>query len=79
MVVSTDQHDTKHWCEECGKLVDPEDLKEDGSCPRCGHLLVEPSLARRKIPWSFRFMIVATIVYLGWRAYQGVAWLVHHV
>jgi hypothetical protein len=33
---------------------------------------------RRPVPWTFKLMIVATVVYLGYRAYQGIAWLVHH-
>jgi hypothetical protein len=33
---------------------------------------------RRPVPWTFKLMIVATVVYLGYRAYQGIAWVVHH-
>lgn len=65
------------WCEECDQLVEEEDLTEDGGCPECGTALTEP--ARRRIPWTFRFMIVASVIYLGYRAYQGITWVVHHV
>jgi hypothetical protein len=27
------------------------------------------------MPWRFRFMIGATVVYLGWRIWQGIDWL----
>ena len=69
------------WCEECHRLVDPEDIAEDGTCPRCGTELVAPPDAptRRKIPWTFKAMIVASIIYLGYRAYQGITWVIHHV
>ena len=65
------------WCEECEELVEDEDLTEEGDCPRCGTPLEEH--ARRPVPWYFRFMLVASVIYLGWRAYQGIAWLSHHL
>lgn len=65
------------WCEECDRLVEDEELTESGACPDCGTELAERE--RRPVPWYFRLMIAATVVYLGYRAYQGVAWLVHHV
>jgi len=55
-------------------MVEDEDLTDDGECPDCGEQLV----AHRRIPWHLKLMIAATCVYLGWRTYQGVAWLVHH-
>jgi uncharacterized paraquat-inducible protein A len=64
------------WCEECDQLVEDEDLTEDGECPTCGTELVEEY---RPIPWYWKLLIVVTIIYLGWRTYQGVTWLIHHV
>jgi uncharacterized paraquat-inducible protein A len=64
------------WCEECDQLIEDEDLDE-GACPDCGNVLEDPEL--RKVPWYFKFMIVATIVYLGYRAYQGIDWVIHHL
>lgn len=65
------------WCEECDQLVEDEDLTEEGTCPRCGTELLEGG--QRRVPWYFKSMVVASIVYLGYRAYQGVTWVVHHV
>jgi DNA-directed RNA polymerase subunit RPC12/RpoP len=65
------------WCDECDKLVEDDELTEDGACPTCGTDLVEP--ARRPTPWYFKFMIVASVIYLGYRAFQGVTWVVHHI
>jgi uncharacterized paraquat-inducible protein A len=62
------------WCEECDELVEPTD---DGECPTCGTVLEEQ--ARRPVPWYFKLMLVASIVYLGYRAFQGITWVVHHV
>lgn len=64
------------WCEECDQLVEDEDLTEGGECPTCGTELVE---TYRPIPWYWKLLIVVTIIYLGWRTYQGVTWLIHHV
>ena len=64
------------WCESCQHDVADDEIAEDGACPQCGTILREE---RRPIPWTFKLMIVATVVYLGYRAYQGVGWLVHHV
>ena len=62
------------WCDQCDEMVEDERLGDGGACPKCGTVLEE----RSPVPWHFRLMIVATVVYLGYRAYQGVAWLVHH-
>jgi hypothetical protein len=65
------------WCEECDQLVEDEELTEDGGCPACGTVLVDQP--RRPVPWYFKLMIVASVVYLGYRAFQGITWVVHHV
>ncbi len=31
------------------------------------------------IPWYFKLMLLATVVYLGWRIYQLVHWAIHHI
>jgi uncharacterized paraquat-inducible protein A len=61
------------WCDTCDQMVEDDALTDDGECPGCG-----AELRRRKIPWHFKLMIAATAVYLAWRAYQGIGWLVHH-
>lgn len=65
------------WCEECEEVVEDDELTDDGACPGCGALLVEEE--HRPVPWYFKSMIVASIVYLGYRAYQGITWVAHHV
>jgi hypothetical protein len=30
-------------------------------------------------PWHFKLMLVALGIYLAWRAFQGVEWLVHQL
>jgi uncharacterized paraquat-inducible protein A len=65
------------WCEECDTLVEDEDLGEEGECPACGTILADQE--RAPIPWYFKFMLLATVVYLGWRIYQLVHWAIHHI
>jgi uncharacterized paraquat-inducible protein A len=65
------------WCEECDTLVEDEDLGEEGECPDCGTILAEQE--RAPIPWYFKFMLVASVIYLGYRGYQGVNWIAGHV
>ncbi len=63
------------WCEQCDQRVETGELAADGTCPVCG---TEP-LEHRKSPWYFKFMLVASVIYLGYRAFQGVTWVVHHI
>jgi leucyl-tRNA synthetase len=63
------------WCQNCEQMVPDEEMTDDGTCPRCD----TPLEAERHIPWHFRLLAFATVVYLGYRAYQGIAWLVHHL
>ena len=64
------------WCDECDRAVEEEDL-DGGACPTCGAELAEP--VHRPVPWYFKAMLVASVIYLGYRSYQGVTWVVHHV
>ncbi len=63
------------WCEQCDAELETEELTDEGTCPTCGS---EP-LAHRRQPWWFKFLAVATVIYLGYRAFQGITWVVHHV
>ncbi len=62
------------WCESCNCLVEESDVTVDGECPSCH----EPLQERRPVPWHFKFLLAATVIYLGYRTYQGIGWLVHH-
>ncbi len=60
------------WCEDCTKYWRPEELDDAGGCPTCGSVVGEPP----KAPWHFKLLLLATVVYLGYRAWQGIDWLV---
>jgi hypothetical protein len=62
------------WCETCGQGLDKDQVQEDGTCPFCG----EEATEHRAMPLRFKLMIWATVIYLAYRAYQGIAWVVHH-
>ena len=74
------------WCDECAKFWSPPTLR-DGTCPTCGAALETPPSpagkdeeeARPAAPWHFKLLLVALVLYLGYRAYQGVFWLAHHL
>ena len=36
----------------------------------------KPEQEEVKAPFSFKLMIVLTVLYLGWRLIQGIVWLV---
>ena len=53
-------------------------MRDDGSCPTCGRVITEvrPDEAPPGAPWHFKLLVVAVVVYLGWRLLQLVGWLV---
>lgn len=62
------------WCEDCAKFWNPNTMPPDGTCPTCGRVIGEPPPSR--VPWHFWVLIIATVAYLGYRAFQGFEWLV---
>ncbi len=77
------------WCDDCGRFLNPNSVRVDGSCPGCGARLAEPAGPQTDeqaseqasevpaVPWHFWMLLAAVIGYLGWRAVQGVDWLIH--
>ncbi|HET9090909.1 MAG TPA: hypothetical protein VFN50_00775 [Acidimicrobiales bacterium] len=39
----------------------------------------EGETRQARAPWHFKVIVVGSVVYLGYRAYQGVSWLAHHI
>jgi hypothetical protein len=62
------------WCEDCSKFWTPTSLNRDGTCPTCGRSIGDPA----KAPWHFKLLVVATVLYLGFRAWQGVVLAAEH-
>jgi hypothetical protein len=63
------------WCEDCSKFWNPTSLSRDGTCPTCGRQIGQPA----KTPWHFKLLMAGVALYLGFRAYQGVEWVIHHL
>lgn len=60
------------WCDDCSRFLNPNSLGTGGECPTCGSEVAPPPTA----PWHFKLLVVSVVLYLAFRAYQGVAWLV---
>lgn len=63
------------WCDTCERLVDDAEVTDDDRCPTCAEPFARD---RPPVPWHFRLLLAATVIYLGYRTYQGIGWLVHH-
>ncbi len=65
------------WCEECSRFLTPTSLGANGECPSCQQVVGLGQMAdEAAVPWHFKLLVVATVLYLAWRAWQGVVWLV---
>lgn len=78
------------FCETCDRFYTPSTLTPEGDCPE-GHHVADPQDAEQfiqsaappredekepKVPWHFWILLIAVIIYLGYRAYQGIIWLI---
>ncbi len=76
------------WCEACDRFLSPSTVKVDGTCPSCGRVVDAGQAHAPKaegegeddehlppIPWHLWLLAAALAVYLGYRAMQGIEWL----
>ena len=51
-------------------------MRDDGTCPTCGRMVGEieqrgdEAVAEESTPWHFKLLVVALVVYLGWRFFE---------
>jgi hypothetical protein len=67
------------WCDDCDRFWNPNTMGEGGTCPTCGRAIAgsDDAVATDvKAPWHFKLLIVAVVLYLGWRLIQMLGWLV---
>jgi hypothetical protein len=66
------------WCETCQRHYNPGSVAPDGTCTSCGSFIGEdPADAEAKgPPWHFWVLVVALVLYLGWRLIEFIGWLV---
>ncbi len=46
-----------------------------GECPTCDRVIAAPA----RTPWHFKLLVAAVVLYLSFRAFQGVEWVFAHV
>ena len=64
------------WCDDCSAYWRPGELAEGGTCPTCER---ELDTTPPKSPWHFKLLMVSLAIYLGYRAVQGIAWVVGRI
>ena len=72
------------WCEGCDRFYNPSTLGPDGTCQQCGRFIAsiedEPEDdGGGRAPWHFYLLVVCVVLYLGWRAIQGLDWAVRAI
>jgi len=60
------------WCEDCTQYWRVPELADGSACPTCGRVL---DVTVPKTPWHFKLLILALVVYLSYRAWQGIVWV----
>jgi hypothetical protein len=74
------------WCVSCSKFLTPSTVQTDGTCPRCGNTVERgliPGMTRPAdeappaVPWHLKMVGVALALYLGYRFFQIIDWLLH--
>ena len=66
------------WCDTCNEYRAPNSLKTDGHCAVCDSEVDGADLKEQgpvKAPWHFWLMVIALVLYLGWRLVEGAAWI----
>lgn len=72
------------WCPQCDSYRAPSALEADGRCSQCG-ADVDPGGLRKvvvdddglpPVPWHLKLLIVAFLVYLAFRSWAGVEWII---
>jgi len=70
-------------------------VRPDGTCPSCGQIVDagaahaprrRPAAARPEqdedtppVPWHLKLLLLALAIYLTYRLFQGVAWVIAHI
>jgi hypothetical protein len=72
------------WCEGCDRFYNPSTLGPDGTCQQCGRFIAsiedEPDdEGNGRAPWHFYVLVACVVIYLGWRALQGVDWALRQI
>ena len=81
------------WCATCDRFLSPPTVTPEGRCPTCGRPVEagrahpsDPSDASAEprteeelgpVPFHLKILGAALVVYLGYRFFQGVEWVIN--
>ncbi len=69
------------WCQTCDRFYNSRSIAPDGTCSKCGSFIAETGEDEGdddgKIPWHFWVLVVALVIYLGWRLIQLIGWIIN--
>ncbi len=89
MMPGTSKTESMPWCPACDRFLSPPTVRADGTCPNCGGPVEakrDPTRAHAEapeeeevgpIPFHLKALGAALVVYLGYRFFQGIEWVVH--
>jgi hypothetical protein len=77
------------WCTKCDRFLSPPTVRTDGTCPTCGNVVdagevatsaaaqraEKPDEALPPIPWHLKVLAGGIAIYLAYRIYQGIEWV----
>ena len=73
------------WCVSCNKFLTPSTVRPDATCPKCGQIVERgliPGMTRPAdepapaVPWHLKLLLLALVLYLTFRAFQIIDWIV---
>ena len=83
------------WCTDCDRYLAYPSVNPDGTCPSCGRPVDaggarpaanvaagEQAAASEDlpaVPWHFKLLCAAVVIYLGYRFAQMAEWLLHRL
>lgn len=66
------------YCEPCDRFYNPNTLDDHGDCPAGHHVADAPEEEPvPPVPWHFKLLILATVIYLSWRLIQLAGWAIN--
>ena len=66
-------------CPTCGRVLEQPKLARDAAALTGERAEGDQGDAVPKAPWHFKLLLGALVVYLGFRALQGVEWVAHRL
>ncbi|MAW72542.1 MAG: hypothetical protein VYC75_11145 [Actinomycetota bacterium] len=66
------------WCDRCNREFDIGLVDDQGGCPACGQWLGDPP-SGGSVPWHFWVVVTGAVLYLGWRALEGIVWVLQQI